>query len=55
MAQRKITITVVAKPRRRRALELFAADSPFRPRIEANPRDVYRRRAKHRRDLREPE
>ncbi|CAB4123211.1 hypothetical protein UFOVP29_370 [uncultured Caudovirales phage] len=55
MAARKITITVAAKPRRRRALELFAADSPFRPRIIPNPRDVYRRRDKHRQDLRQPE
>jgi|APCry1669188970_1035186.scaffolds.fasta_scaffold817160_1 hypothetical protein len=55
MARRKIIITVAAKPRRRRALELFAAHSPFRARIVPNPRDVYRRRDKHRRDLREPE
>ena len=55
MARRKIIITVAVKPRRRRAMELFAAHSPFRPQIIPNQRDVYRRRDKHRRDLREPE
>jgi len=55
MAARKITITVVAVRRKRRALELFAADSPFKPRIVPNNRDVYRRRDKHRQDLRQSE
>lgn len=52
---RKITITVAVKRPKRRALELFSADSPFRPRIIPNPRDVYRRRDKHRKSLRDSE
>jgi len=52
---RKITITVVAARPKRRALELFAANSPFKPRIVPNDRNAYRRRGKHRKDLREPE
>jgi hypothetical protein len=55
MTARKIIITVAVKPRRRRAIELFAAHSPFRPRIVPNQRDVYRRRDKHRKNPGGPE
>lgn len=52
---RKITLTVAVKRPKRRALELFAANSPFRPRIVPNNRNAYRRREKHRKDLFSPE
>lgn len=34
----------------RRSLELFAHDSPFKPRQVPNRRGVYQRRAKHRKN-----
>ena len=45
------TTTTQPLPRKaRRSLELFAHDSPFRPRQVPNRRGVYQRRAKHRKN-----
>jgi|694.fasta_scaffold104737_2 stalled ribosome alternative rescue factor ArfA len=46
--KRKIISTKAAPKARRRSIELFAHDSPFRPRVVPNERGSYRRQAKHR-------
>lgn len=47
----KITVKLPATgPRRRRAVELYHADSPFRGRVEQDRR-AYRRRAKNQKEV----
>lgn len=48
MAMKTLTFTVELPRRRRRAVELYGRDTPFRPKQEQS-RTVYNRKIKHRR------
>jgi hypothetical protein len=44
----KIKLTGKVPRRKRRAIELFARDTPFKPKVEENPHKKYVRNPKHR-------
>jgi len=48
--KRRETVNKPLPRTRRRSVELFAHDSPFKPRQVPNRRGVYQRRAKHRKN-----